>query len=276
MRIARFFDCSSDRSRLKVIFRTMSAIFGLAILAFAFPVFAQPVTIEYIAHASFRVTSPEGKQVILDPYASKVWIGYAFPKNMDADALVITHPHYDHDGGQYRNLPLAWDTLPAQYRQPGRYELGDMVLRGVRAKHADPYGKEFGQINTIWIVEVAGLRIAHLGDNGPLTDTVAQEIGEVDILMLPADKDQHILKDAESLAFLNALKPRIQIPMHYCHPELQPDGECPGGLLPVAEPLTPDTKVRTLQGYRATLSAEELPQQIEYWIFQPSPLVSRD
>jgi hypothetical protein len=30
------------------------------------------VTIEYIAHACFRVTSPSGKQLLIDPYASRV------------------------------------------------------------------------------------------------------------------------------------------------------------------------------------------------------------
>ena len=45
------------------------------------------VTIEYIAHACFRVTSPAGKQVLIDPYASRVWLGYDFPPNVHADAV---------------------------------------------------------------------------------------------------------------------------------------------------------------------------------------------
>src|SRR5439155_13367212 len=58
------------------------------------------VTIEYIAHACFRVTSPSGKQLLIDPYASRVWIGYDFPPDIHADAILISHPHYDHDGGE--------------------------------------------------------------------------------------------------------------------------------------------------------------------------------
>jgi len=67
-----------------------------------------PVTIEYIAHACFRVTSPSGKQVLIDPYASRVWLGYDFPPDVHADAVLISHPHYDHDGGESKRRPVPW------------------------------------------------------------------------------------------------------------------------------------------------------------------------
>jgi hypothetical protein len=31
---------------------------------------------------------------------------------------------------------------------------------------------EFGQINTLWLIEAAGVRIGHWGDNGPVTDAI--------------------------------------------------------------------------------------------------------
>src|SRR5437762_6384666 len=65
-------------------------------------------TIEYIAHACFRVTSPAGKQVLIDPYASRVWLGYDFPPGVRADAVLISHPHYDHDGGEAMKRPVPW------------------------------------------------------------------------------------------------------------------------------------------------------------------------
>src|SRR5262245_47413038 len=68
---------------------------------------ANAVRIEFIAHACFRVTSPAGKQVLIDPYASRIWLGYDFPSNLTADAVLISHPHYDHDFGERggRKLP---------------------------------------------------------------------------------------------------------------------------------------------------------------------------
>lgn len=233
------------------------------------------VEIEYIAHASFRITSPGGTKVIIDPYASNVWIGYAYPENLEADAVVITHPHYDHDGGEYRGLPSPWDNPPKKFRQIGNYVIGDIKLTGVPGKHAGSFGKEFGQKNIIWIIEVGGLRIAHLGDNGPITDQIKNAIGTVDILMLPADGDQHILKNEEARAFIDALEPRVQIAMHYCLPELQPEGKCPGGLLPIAAPLSSDVKVNNIAGNMMTISKGGLPNDAEYWVFEPSPAIIR-
>src|SRR5216117_207002 len=77
------------------------------------------VTIEYIAHACFRVTSPSGKQVLIDPYASRVWLGYDFPSNVHADAILISHPHYDHDGGEAMGRPVPWPRNSLVLRTPG-------------------------------------------------------------------------------------------------------------------------------------------------------------
>lgn len=236
---------------------------------------SEAAEIEYIAHASFRITSDAGTQIIIDPYASQIWIGYDFPRNLEADALVITHPHYDHDGGQYRNAKMAWDELPKVFQYIGEYQFRDIKLKGVPGKHAGPYGKEFGQKNIIWIIEVDGIRLAHLGDNGAITDQIKAAIGTIDILMLPADGDQHILTNEEALEFIEALKPQVQIPMHYCIKELQPDGKCPGGLLPVSGPAQAGITVKELKSSSIGISAGTLPDDPEYWIFKPSALIER-
>src|SRR5438477_9783358 len=67
------------------------------------------VTIEYIAHACFRVTSPSGKQILIDPYASRVWLGYDFPPNVHVDAVLICELHYDHDGGEAMGRTVHWE-----------------------------------------------------------------------------------------------------------------------------------------------------------------------
>src|SRR2546430_16006401 len=101
-------------------------------------------------------------------------------------------------------------------RPPYPYSIVDArIMTSLSRKPADPWGKEFGQTNTIWLLELDGLRIAHLGDNGPLTEANLEELGRVDILMMPIDARHHILKEAEVEAIRKALRPRILIPMHY-------------------------------------------------------------
>src|SRR5436853_7010005 len=85
-------------------------------------------TIEYIVHACSRVTSPSGKQVLIDPYASRVWLGYDLPSNIIADAVLISHPHYDHDGGESKRRPVPWSSNTIVLRVPGTNQLGDITV----------------------------------------------------------------------------------------------------------------------------------------------------
>ena len=89
------------------------------------------VAIEYLAHAAFRIHSAGGATILIDPYASQVWLGYDFPDSVAADAILITHPHYDHDAGDFRGMPFPWDSTVPVLRDPGEYHIGDIAIRGV-------------------------------------------------------------------------------------------------------------------------------------------------
>jgi L-ascorbate metabolism protein UlaG (beta-lactamase superfamily) len=231
------------------------------------------VTIEYIAHACFRVTSPSGKQVLIDPYASRVWIGYDFPPDIRVDAVLISHPHYDHDGGEAMRRKVPWPPETLVLRTPGTNHLGDITMVGFAGKHADPWGKEFGQSNTIWLVEVAGLRLVHLGDNGPLSDTTIRQLGRVDVLMIPIDSQFHILKADEIAAIRSRLSPPVLIPMHYRHDDLELVPNKPDDLGGIDGWAKAETNVRYLAAHKQNFSIDKLPKKPEVLIFKHSPLV---
>src|SRR5437870_12315135 len=208
------------------------------------------ITIEYIAHACFRVTSPSGKQVLIDPYASRVWIGYDFPTGIRADAVLISHPHYDHDGGEAMKHKVPWSGDTLVLRQPGTNQIGDITVVGYAGKHADPWGKEFGQSNTIWLLQVAELRIVHLGDNGPLREETIRELGRVDVLMMPIDSQFHILKTDQIAAIRSKLSPPILIPMHYRHADLETSPNKPELLGGIEEWAKGETTARYLASHQ--------------------------
>ena len=259
------------------------------------------VTVEYIAHACFRVTSPAGKQILIDPYASRVWLGYDFPPNIRADAVLISHPHYDHDGGEAMHRRVPWPTNTFVFRTPGTNRIGDVTVIGIPGKHADPWGKEFGQSNTIWLLEVGGtkstnppsfgtksgplqtrlsrddeprgLRIVHLGDNGPLRDDIIRRLGRVDVLMMPIDSQFHILHADQIAAIRQQLSPSILIPMHYRHHDLEPSAEKPEQLGGIEEWAKREDHLHYLDTNEREFSVEKLPKKQEIIIFRHSSLV---
>ena len=90
------------------------------------------VAIEYVAHACFRIYAPDGTRILIDPYASRVWLGYDFPADIEADVVLISHPHYDHDGGQAMGRSVPWDPETTVLRDPEAQEFGDLAAFDIR------------------------------------------------------------------------------------------------------------------------------------------------
>ena len=218
------------------------------------------VKMEYVAHACFVIESPQGVRILIDPYNTNRWLGYQFPHEIKADAVLVTHPHYDHDANYHVSFQVP------VFREPGRFSVGDVRLQGLMGKHADPYGKDFGQMNTIWVIEAGGKRFVHLGDNGPLTEQLVKDLGTVDVLLAPIDSTYHILKQAEIESILEAVKPRFLVPMHYQIPELSPMKD----LGPIDPWLEGRSNTTRLSENRYQFE-ETLEDSTQILVFRPSP-----
>src|SRR5206468_1767867 len=151
-------------------------------------------------------------------------------------------------------------------RQPGTNQVGDIAVVGFAGKHADPWGKEFGQSNTIWLVKVAGLRIVHLGDNGPLREDTIQVLGRVDVLLMPIDSQFHILKADQIAAIRSRLFPPILIPMHYRHDDLETNPNRPEQLGGIDDWAKGEARVRYLTANKQDFSFDSLPKKPEVLI----------
>ena len=168
---------------------------------------------------------------------------------------------------------MPWSSDTPVLRQPGTNQVGDITVVGYAGKHADPWGKEFGQSNTIWLLKAAGLRIVHLGDNGPLTEETCRAIGHVDVLMMPIDSQFHILKADQIAAIRSRLLPAVLIPMHYRHDDLETSPDKPEQLGSIDDWAKHESGVRYLASHRQEFSVGTLPKKPEVIIFKHSPLV---
>jgi L-ascorbate metabolism protein UlaG (beta-lactamase superfamily) len=235
------------------------------------PAPAASVTIEYIAHASFRVTGAEGTRLLVDPFASRVWLGYDFPPSyLAADAVVVTHQHYDHDYGEFIGNEVPWpgESATPVFREPADSRtFREFMLTGATGRHAGPYGDEFGKRNTVWVIEHAGLRFAHWGDNEALTPELQGALGRVDVLFLPIDGEEHILSNATVEDAIASLSPRVVIPMHYRHPDLESSASSPQDLGPIDPWLEGRSDVTRLGSNRLELSTDTLPADRQVLVF---------
>lgn len=151
--------------------------------------------------------------VAIDPFDPE-FTGLKLPKDTQADVVLKTHEHKDHSNF----AAIAGD--PIQISGPGDYEVKGVAIVGVGVYHDSVSGQERGK-NTIYNVEIDRLNIVHLGDLGhKLSDQQIQEIGSVDILLIPVGGKFTI--DGKLAAEVAAdLEPRVIIPMHYLLPGLK-------------------------------------------------------
>ena len=163
--------------------------------------------IKWLGHASFLVTSEEGKKIITDPYNVLPEISYT-PINESADVVTISHDHGDH------NNDKAVKGNPHVIRGKGIRRVKGIEFKGIPSYHDAAQGSQRGE-NTIFRFTVDGINVCHLGDLGHLlNDKQIAEIGPVDILLIPVGG--YFTIDAKQATTISqSLKARVIIPMHY-------------------------------------------------------------
>ncbi|HHX58238.1 MAG TPA: MBL fold metallo-hydrolase [Candidatus Moranbacteria bacterium] len=166
--------------------------------------------ITYYGHSCFKIqTKPKrGDQdvtIYLDPFDKSVGLK---PPQGKADIVLSSHSHSDHSNTQ--GLREGFFLVDA----PGEYTLQGISIIGLESFHDDQKGALRGR-NTIFIIESEGMRVCHLGDLGhPLSEEQVEEIGDIDILMIPVGGTYTI--DAQTAQKISAhIEPSVIIPMHY-------------------------------------------------------------
>ncbi|MDO8663638.1 MAG: MBL fold metallo-hydrolase [Candidatus Wildermuthbacteria bacterium] len=151
-------------------------------------------------------------KIIIDPFSEE--LGLRLPK-LEGDVALVSHDHQDH------NNIKALEGSPFLIQGPGEYEVKGVYVRGIPSFHDAQGGKERGA-NTIYTIETEDLKICHLGDFGEneLSDEALEQIGEVDILMIPVG-GVYTISAKEAMKVMSQIEPRVTIPMHYAIPKLK-------------------------------------------------------
>jgi len=167
-------------------------------------------------HSCFKIIAQKNKDtkvsIVIDPFSKE--IGLKLPK-LEADILLITHDHSDH------NNVKAVSGNPFFITGPGEYDVKGVFVQGFSAFHDDASGKDRGQ-TTIYKIEAEDISICHLGDLGQkeLSPDQVEKINGIDILMVPIG-GKYTISAKDALKIMSQIEPKIIIPMHYSLPKLK-------------------------------------------------------
>jgi len=162
-----------------------------------------------LGHSCFRIKGSQAV-VLADPFPPD--LGYSLGKPA-ANIVTVSHQHPSHSYIQ------GIGNEPRIIKGPGEYEISGVLIIGVATFHDAEGGSKRGK-NTVYLMEMDGISVCHLGDLGHvLTSEQVEEIGDVDVLLLPVGGVSTI---GASMAaeVIRQLEPKAVVPMHYKTPAI--------------------------------------------------------
>ena len=175
------------------------------------PVAPETVRLHYITHASFLIRSHGGLNMVTD------FTGYIGSTRMIPDVVTMNHAHDTHwtafpDPAIPHVLP-GWGDFGQGIDHA--LDLGEVLVRNVSTDIRSQFSGIEPEGNSIFIFEMPGLCIGHLGHlhHEPDAEQYAA-IGRLDVVMAPVDGGYTL--DLETMTrVLKRLRSSVVIPMHW-------------------------------------------------------------
>jgi len=197
-----------------------------------------------LGHSTFRIETPGGKTVIIDPWImGNPMCPQSEKKVRKVDVLLCTHGHGDHIGDAVEIIkqhnPIAvgiyemclWLARKgakqiSPMNKGGTQTVDDVKVTMVQAVHScgiqDGDEMVYGGEACGYVIEFAnGVKLYHAGDTAVFGDmAIIRELYSPDVAMLPVG-DRFTMSPREAAYACNLLKPKSVIPMHFgTFPEL--------------------------------------------------------
>jgi L-ascorbate metabolism protein UlaG (beta-lactamase superfamily) len=174
---------------------------------------ADEVEITFLGHSTFRITTPGGTTVATD-YSGNA--GGPTPTAVTMNRAHSTHyTEFPDPAIQYVLRGWGEDGAPAKHD----VQIGDMRIRNVTTDIRSGVVNRVTDGNSIFIFEVGGLCIGHLGHlHHELTPGHIGWIGRLDVVMVPVD-GRMTMPHANMMGVLKELKASVILPMHIFGPE---------------------------------------------------------
>jgi L-ascorbate metabolism protein UlaG (beta-lactamase superfamily) len=158
---------------------------------------------------SFIIISSTGTVIVTDPTSMPA----QEELDLNPDAVVITHSHSDHID------PKFIETLKCK-KSIGtveRFDVKDVHIYSIPSSHRGNIINYNNPNNVIYVLEVDGLKIAHMGDIGQDHMTIKQieSLGNIDIaLMQFSNPFSGMFNSDKGYTLIEEIKPQLIIPTH--------------------------------------------------------------
>ncbi|ABR61472.1 Zn-dependent hydrolase [Sinorhizobium medicae] len=167
------------------------------------------VTITFVGHSTFLIETPDGVSIATD------YNGW-FRTPSAPDVVTMNRAHSSHytlsPDPAIEHVLHGWrdDGTPADHD----LVVGDAYIRNVTTDIRSGFEGMIPDANSIFIFEVAGLCIGHLGHlHHELDESHYRQIGRLDVLMVPVDGG--LTMGAESMSrVVSRLRSALILPMH--------------------------------------------------------------
>jgi len=172
---------------------------------------SETVRIHYIAHASFLIRTAQGLNMVTD------YTGFTGPAPLIPDVVTMNRAHETHwtafpDPAIPHVLP-GWGEFGQGIDH--RLDLGEVLVRNVSTDIRSQFSGIEENGNSIFVFEVAGLCIGHLGHlHHEPSDEQYAAIGRLDVVMAAVDGGMTV--DLPTMMrIIGRLRSSIVIPMHW-------------------------------------------------------------
>ena len=164
--------------------------------------------ITWLGHAAFHLRSGNSA-LLMDPFPPDLGlrISSSFTR---ASVVTVSNSDPNHS---------AVDTVSDEakvLKGPGEYEVANLQIKGLRTR-LNPLQSEVAAWNTVFVLEMEGVSICHLGRlAAPLSTKQVEELESPQVLLLPVG-GHGLLSPTDAAELANAIEPRIVVPMLYAH-----------------------------------------------------------
>lgn len=216
---------------------------------------ARHVRVTYIGHSSFLIETPGGASAVTD------YNGIHVP-SFSPDIATMNNSHDSHytdaPDPKIRHVLRGWSEKIGAGLATHDVRYKDLRVFNVPTNIGE-YGDPTGNGNSIFVFEISGLCIAHLGHlHHVLTREQLRKLGRIDVLFVPVDGGMTVTHP-EALAVIKQIEPRLVFPMHFGF------FGAPDAFFEVAKEFYP---IRSEKGSTLLVSRKTLPKSTEIRFLQ--------